>query len=100
MEKKKKKRRHLHAAGAQRREFLLHTVSDTREHGRSTREDNVSIEVTTNIQVTLEYRVVAGERKSDDGSTSINLVLTSSRGYRLLQDPRKQAGKEPREHGT
>ena len=43
----------LHARGRERRELLLHTVRDTREHGRATREDDVAVQVTTDVEVTL-----------------------------------------------
>jgi hypothetical protein len=48
----------LHAARRERRELLLHAVRDTREHGGSTREDDVAVEVATDVEVALEDRVV------------------------------------------
>jgi hypothetical protein len=48
----------LHARGGEGSELFLHTVSDAREHGRAAREDHVSIQVATNIEVALENRVI------------------------------------------
>ena len=49
----------LHAGWGEGGKFLLHTVGDTGEHGGSTGEDNISIEVTTDIEITFEDGVVA-----------------------------------------
>ena len=49
----------LHARRAERRKLLLHTVGNTGEHGSTTRQDDVAVEITTDIKVTLEDRVVA-----------------------------------------
>ena len=49
----------LHARWGERCELLLHTISDTREHGGSAGKDDVAIEVPTNIEITLEDGVVA-----------------------------------------
>jgi hypothetical protein len=38
--------------------FCIQSVCNTREHGRATGEDNVAVEVTTDIEVTLDDRVV------------------------------------------
>ena len=51
---------YLHGRRRQRGQLLLHTVSDTREHSGTTREDNVSVQVATNIEVALEDGVVGG----------------------------------------
>lgn len=61
-----KKETHLHARRRQGQELLLHTVRNTREHGGTTGEDNVAVEITTNIEITLEDRVV--RRLVDTGS--------------------------------
>lgn len=45
---------HFHAGGGERCQLLLHTVCNAREHSRATREHDVAIEVTTDIEVTLE----------------------------------------------
>ena len=49
----------LHATWAQTREFLLHAVGDTGVHGRSSGEHNIAVQVTTNIKIAFEDRVVA-----------------------------------------
>jgi hypothetical protein len=48
----------LHARGRESREFFLHTVRDTREHGRAAREDHVSIQIATNVEVALEDGII------------------------------------------
>jgi hypothetical protein len=48
----------LHARGRECRELLLHTVTDTGEHGRAAREDYVSIQVATDVEVALEDGVI------------------------------------------
>ena len=50
----------LHGGGSKSSQLLLHTVSDTREHGGSTRQDNVAIQVLTDIDITLHDGVVRG----------------------------------------
>ena len=50
---------HFYACWWQRRQFLLHTISDTREHGGPSRQYDVSVQITTDIEITLEDRVVA-----------------------------------------
>jgi hypothetical protein len=74
---------YLHACRAERRELLLHTISDTGEHGGSSREHDVSVKVTTDIQVALEDRVVPAKRPSarvmmQRGPRSRRLMDTSS----------------------
>jgi hypothetical protein len=49
----------LHAGWGEGSELLLHTVGDTGEHGGSTGEDDVAVEVTADIEITLEDGVVA-----------------------------------------
>ena len=61
----------LHARRRQRRQLLLHTVCNTREHGSATGEDDVAVEVTTNVKVTLEDRVVT-EKQAKSVSTIDN----------------------------
>lgn len=48
----------LHARRRERSELLLHTVGDTGEHGGTTGEDDVAVQVTTNIKIALEDGVV------------------------------------------
>lgn len=48
----------FHARGGERREFFLHTVCDTREHGRAARKDYVSIQIATDVEVTLEDGII------------------------------------------
>ena len=50
----------LHAGRREGEQLLLHTVRDTREHSGTTGEDNVSVEITTNIEIALEDGVVGG----------------------------------------
>ena len=50
----------LHAARCQGSDFLAHPVSYTREHGGSTTEDDVSIQVLPNIDITLHDGIVGG----------------------------------------
>ena len=52
----------LHARGRQGSQLLLHTVRDTREHGGSSRQDDVAIEIATDIKIALENGVVALEK--------------------------------------
>ena len=59
----------LHARWRQGRQLLLHTVSNTGEHRRSTREHDVAVQVATDIEIALEDRVVAGR----DGRSAPNL---------------------------
>jgi hypothetical protein len=48
----------LHASGWESREFFLHTVSDTGEHGRAAREDHISIQIATDVEVALEDGII------------------------------------------
>lgn len=49
----------LHARRRERSELLLHTVGNTGEHGGTTGEDDVAVQVTTDIEIALEDGVVA-----------------------------------------
>ena len=49
---------HLHAARAQAGQLLLHAISDAGVHGSATGENDVSVEVATDVQVALEDGVV------------------------------------------
>lgn len=49
----------LHARRRERSELLLHTVGNTGEHGGTTGEDDVAVQVTTDIKIALEDGVVA-----------------------------------------
>ena len=49
----------LHARGSESSQLLLHTISDTREHRGTTRKDNVAVQITTDIEISLVDRVVA-----------------------------------------
>ena len=55
-----KRRTNLHARWGESSEFLLHAVGNTWEHGSTTGQDNVPVEITTDIEVTLINRVVRG----------------------------------------
>ena len=48
----------LHARGSESSQLLLHTISDTREHRGTTRKDNVAVQITTDIEISLVDRVV------------------------------------------
>ena len=50
----------LHGRGSQSSDFLLHSVSNTGEHGSSTRQDSVGIEILADINVALYDRVIGG----------------------------------------
>jgi len=49
---------HLHAARTKAREILLHAVRDARGHRRATGEHDVAVQVASDVDVTLEDRVV------------------------------------------
>ena len=48
----------LHARWGKSGELLLHSVGNTGEHGGTTRQDDVSVQVTTDIEITLVDRVI------------------------------------------
>lgn len=50
----------LHSRGCQATDLLLHSICDAREHGGSTRENSVGIQVFPDIHITLHDRVVGG----------------------------------------
>ncbi len=50
----------LHGGGSKGSELLLHSVSNAREHGGTTRQDDVSVEILTDINVALHDGVVGG----------------------------------------
>merc|ERR1719457_305520 len=50
----------LDGGGSQGSDLLLHTVSNTGVHSGATRHDSVGIQVLTDINVALHYRVVGG----------------------------------------
>jgi hypothetical protein len=47
----------LHRRWGHRCDFLLHTVSNTREHGRTAGHDGVGVQILTDINVALHDRV-------------------------------------------
>ena len=49
----------LHARWGEGGKLLLHTVGDTGEHGGTTRQDDVSVQITTDIKIALVDRVVS-----------------------------------------
>lgn len=55
----------LHACRRERSELLLHTVGDTGEHGGTTGENDVAVQVATDIEITLEDGVVARKGKGE-----------------------------------
>ena len=50
----------LHCWWCQCYYFLLHTVSDTRVHGGASRQDNVSVQILTDVDVAFHDGVVGG----------------------------------------
>lgn len=50
----------LHTGWRQGGQLLLHAVGDTREHCGSSGENDISVQVTTDIQIALEDGVVSG----------------------------------------
>jgi len=50
----------LHGGRSKSSQFLLHAVSNSREHGVSSRQDNVSVQVLTDVNITLHDGVVGG----------------------------------------
>ena len=49
----------LHARWGEGGKLLLHTVGDTGEHGGATGQDDVSVQITTDIEIALVDRVVS-----------------------------------------
>jgi len=47
----------LHGAGSHRGDFLLHTISDTWEHGGASRHDSVGVQILTDINIALHDTV-------------------------------------------
>ena len=95
----------LHTGRGEGREFLLHTIGDTGEHGGSARENDVAVEVPTNIEITLKDGVVPVGRASCWSATTwatgkpLNKP-TQSREYQQLRARGKQVERAPRVHGT
>ena len=50
----------LHGGGSKSSQLLLHTVSNTGEHGGSTRQHNVAVQILTDIDIALHDGVVRG----------------------------------------
>merc|ERR1719494_15496 len=50
----------LHGRWGEGRDLFLHTISNSREHGRSSRQDSVGVQVLTDINIALHDRVVGG----------------------------------------
>merc|ERR1712187_556485 len=48
----------LHGGGSKGSQLLLHTVGDTGEHGGSSRQHNVAVQVLTDIKIALHDGVV------------------------------------------
>ena len=70
----------LHTRRRERRQFLLHAVRNTREHGCATGQHDVAVEIATDIEVALENGVVSMQR--DCGQDS--LILRMNRNSRRL----------------
>jgi len=54
-----RKSANLHARRGEGGKLLLHTVGDTGEHGGTARQDDVSVQITTDIEVALVDRVIS-----------------------------------------
>lgn len=52
----------LHTRGSECSQFLLHTISDTREHSGTTGENDVAVEIPTNIKIALVDRIITEEK--------------------------------------
>jgi len=50
----------LHGGRSKSREFLLHSVSNSGEHGGTSREDNVSVKILPDVNIALHDGVVGG----------------------------------------
>merc|ERR1719233_2804593 len=50
---------YLHGGWGQRSDLLLHSVSNTRIHGGASRQNSVSIQILSDINITLHDRVVS-----------------------------------------
>ena len=50
----------FHGWWGKSRDLLLHTVSDTWEHSRTSRQDSVGVQVLTDINITFHDGVVCG----------------------------------------
>jgi len=50
----------LHGWWSQSCDFLLHTISNTREHSGASRQDSVSVQVLTDVDIALHDGVVGG----------------------------------------
>ncbi len=50
----------LHGGGGQGRELLLHSVGNAREHGGTTGQHDVAIEILTDVDIAFHDGVVGG----------------------------------------
>ena len=90
-----KRRAYLHARGREGSQLLLHTVSDTREHGGTAREDDVAVEVATDIEIALVDRVVPVMGKKAN-SVRLQVVMGNRRTHVVSWTP---AASSPRKAG-
>jgi len=73
----------LHGGGSQGRDLLLHSVGDSGEHGGTTREHSVGVEVLSDIDVALHDGVVGclvdtGRLHADEGGLEEGLGASES----------------------
>ena len=61
----------LHGGRAQGSQLLLHSVRDTGVHGGTAGENDVSVEITTDIKIALEDGVVAADSGEPRGMTKL-----------------------------
>jgi len=76
----------LHGRGSKSGQLLLHTISNTGEHGRTARQDDVAVQILTDVDVALHDRVVGGlvdtsrlhtqERRLEDGLRAPEPLVT------------------------
>jgi len=75
----------LHAARGQMRDFFLHTIGDAREHGRTTRQHGIGVQVFTDIQIAFHDGIVqslvhAGRFHTDEGRLEQDFGATETLG--------------------
>ena len=84
----------LHARRGKSSKLLLHTVGNAGEHGSTARQDNISVQITTDIEITLVDRIVSrlmdtvsfetehGRLEKGLGSTESRLLYQWVRKYK------------------
>merc|ERR1719357_2533903 len=62
----------LHGGWGELGDFLLHTISNTGEHSRTTGQDDVGVQVLSDVQVTVHDGVVGGLVDTDSFQTKVS----------------------------